>query len=67
MVGGFDATSNVAAGLTYGIPIKGTHAHAFVSAFNDLNDVKYGILRPSTGGERERERERAQEIERVRE
>lgn len=44
MVGGFDATSNVAAGFTYGIAIKGTHAHAFVSAFNGIADIRYGRL-----------------------
>lgn len=46
MVGGFDATSNVAAGYTYGLPIKGTHAHAFVSAFTGLEDIKVGMLAP---------------------
>lgn len=41
-LGGFDATSNVLAGRLFGIPVRGTHAHAFVSSFlglNDLNDV----------------------------
>ena len=28
--------------------MKGTHAHAFVSAFNDLNDVKFGTLMKNT-------------------
>nr|CAB3492543.1 unnamed protein product [Digitaria exilis] len=32
-MGGFDATSNVAAGRLFGIPIRGTHSHAFVSSF----------------------------------
>ena len=32
-MGGFDATSNVAAAMMHGIDVRGTHAHAFVSAF----------------------------------
>jgi len=32
-MGGFDATSNVAAAQAFGIDVKGTHAHSFVSAF----------------------------------
>lgn len=34
-VGGCAATSNVIAGKIYGIPVKGTHAHAWVTAFPD--------------------------------
>jgi len=29
-IGGADASSNVAAGVYYGIPVRGTHAHSFV-------------------------------------
>ena len=32
-IGGCVATSNVAAGAQFGIPVKGTHAHAWVMAF----------------------------------
>ena len=30
---GFDSTSNVLAGRTYGVPLSGTMAHSFVTAF----------------------------------
>ena len=40
VIGGFDATSNVLAGKLLGIPIVGTHAHAFVQSFTSLDQVK---------------------------
>lgn len=40
-LGGFDATSNVAAGRAFGIPMKGTHAHAFVQSFHTFHDVTH--------------------------
>ncbi len=33
-VGGVAATSNVLAGMRYGIPVRGTHAHSWVMAFD---------------------------------
>eukprot|EP00922_Rhytidocystis_sp_ex-Travisia-forbesii_P031731 GHVS01047056.1.p1 GENE.GHVS01047056.1~~GHVS01047056.1.p1 ORF type:complete len:578 (+),score=59.44 GHVS01047056.1:51-1784(+) len=36
-VGGFDGTSNVKAGHMFGIPVKGTHAHSFVTSFRGLD------------------------------
>ena len=33
-VGGVGATSNVLAGMRYGIPVRGTHAHSWVMAFD---------------------------------
>lgn len=35
IIGGFDATSNVRAGKLFGIPVSGTHAHAFVQTYGD--------------------------------
>ncbi|OAV42747.1 nicotinate phosphoribosyltransferase [Lewinella sp. 4G2] len=38
-VGGCDATSNVWAGRYYNIPVKGTHAHAWVMAFPEEREA----------------------------
>lgn len=32
-VGGVEATSNVLAGMRYGVPVRGTHAHSWVMSF----------------------------------
>ena len=39
-VGGFVGTSNVQAGKVLGLPVAGTHAHAFVQAYYSLDQVK---------------------------
>lgn len=44
-VGGFDGTSNVLAGKMYDIPVKGTHAHAFVMSYSSLTDCKLRLLK----------------------
>ncbi|EDQ89406.1 uncharacterized protein MONBRDRAFT_32471 [Monosiga brevicollis MX1] len=38
-IGGFNATSNVLAGKLFGVPISGTHAHAFVSAYETMDQL----------------------------
>ena len=44
-VGGFDGTSNVLASKLFGIPCKGTHAHAFVVGFMSTEDIdSFSIL-----------------------
>ncbi|KAL5181515.1 Nicotinate phosphoribosyltransferase 2 [Glycine soja] len=48
-IGGFDATSNVAAGMLFGIPLRGTHSHAFVSSFMNLDEIKDKSLRKKDG------------------
>ncbi|BFZ21308.1 hypothetical protein BsWGS_24347 [Bradybaena similaris] len=48
-LGGFDGTSNVLAGKLFGIPVKGTHSHAFVTSFINLQDVKIRTLRAANG------------------
>eukprot|EP00850_Spirogloea_muscicola_P018720 SM000174S03375 [mRNA] locus=s174:284829:288763:- [translate_table: standard] len=51
-VGGCDATSNVEAGRRFGIPVRGTHSHAFVSSFMSLDEVASRPL-PSAHGSHE--------------
>lgn len=48
-IGGFDATSNVAAGKLFGIPLRGTHSHAFVSSFMSADEIIEKSLKSSDG------------------
>lgn len=48
-IGGFDATSNVAAGKLFGIPLRGTHSHAFVSSYMSLDEITDRSLRRKDG------------------
>ncbi|XP_076946534.1 nicotinate phosphoribosyltransferase 2-like [Bidens hawaiensis] len=48
-MGGFDATSNCAAGRIFGIPLRGTHSHAFVSSFMGPDEIVDKSLRSHDG------------------
>ncbi|KAL7231792.1 hypothetical protein ACSBR2_009926 [Camellia fascicularis] len=48
-LGGFDATSNVEAGRLFGIPVRGTHSHAFVSSFMSPDEIMEKSLQTRDG------------------
>lgn len=44
-IGGCSATSNTLAGKTFGIPVKGTHSHSWVMAFENELDSFYALAK----------------------
>uniref|UniRef100_A0A6A7GAJ7 Nicotinate phosphoribosyltransferase n=2 Tax=Hirondellea gigas TaxID=1518452 RepID=A0A6A7GAJ7_9CRUS len=50
-LGGFDATSNLAAGIKNDILLRGTHAHSFVSSYIGLHELNTKLLRRANSDE----------------
>lgn len=50
-VGGCDGTSNVIAAQLFGIPVRGTHAHSYVTSFADPSDFTERKIKGADGQE----------------
>ncbi|KAH8297928.1 hypothetical protein KR018_000798 [Drosophila ironensis] len=57
--GGFDGTSNVLAGKLFNIPVKGTHAHAYITSFSSVGELKTRLIKHKQTGVMEDLLERA--------
>lgn len=47
-IGGFSGTSNVLAGKICGLPVKGTHAHAYVMCYTSLSELNVTTIESPT-------------------
>lgn len=50
-LGGCEGTSNVLAAQMFGIPVSGTQAHAYISSFTSLDNLKIKMIADSNGTE----------------